>query len=379
MFLDTIESSPSLELVNLVLNMQARGERVYSLAIGEPSFNTPREIVDAAYKAMVSGDVHYTSSYGTMEFRNAAVRKLKAKNGIKADVDNVVFITTKLAVYAALMAASQEPYEALIPDPGYFYSEPVALSNGTPVYYRLNEDFSLNIDEIRRKMSDRTRVIIVNSPSNPTGKVYTKSELVELYELCRERGVYIVSDEAYEDIVYSKPNFSVGSLEEEPDLVVTLFSLSKSYSMTGWRAGYLVASKKIVYLVNKLLENIMTCFPPFIQHAAAYALDHGDRFIEEFRREFTERRRIVYEYLRDADRVHLNEAEGAFYVFPRLSIQKSSMQFARDLLQKQNVALLPGVSFGPSGEGHVRISYAGSVDVLEEALNRFKSFLKEYQ
>jgi aspartate aminotransferase len=139
--LDRVEASPSLELVNLVLNMQARGEKVYSLAIGEPSFDTPREIVDAAYKAMISGDVHYTSSYGTMEFRDAASRKVKAKNGIKGGVDNVVFITTKLAVYAALMAASQEPYEALIPDPGYFYSEPVVLSNGTPVYYRLNEDF----------------------------------------------------------------------------------------------------------------------------------------------------------------------------------------------------------------------------------------------
>ncbi|MEM3655534.1 MAG: aminotransferase class I/II-fold pyridoxal phosphate-dependent enzyme [Thermoprotei archaeon] len=378
MFLDRVEGSPSLELVNLVLNMQARGEKIYSLAIGEPSFNTPREIIDAAYKAMVSGDVHYTSSYGTTEFREAAVRKLRAKNGIKAAVDNVVFVTTKFAVYAALMAVSQEPYEALIPDPGYFYSEPVILSNGTPVYYRLNEDFSLNLEEIHRKMNSRTRAIIVNSPSNPTGKVYSKSELAELYELCREKGVHIISDEAYEDIVYSKPNFSVGSLEDEPNLVVSLYSLSKSYSMTGWRAGYLVGSERVVHLVNKLLENTMTCFPPFIQHAAAYALDHGDRFIEEFRREFAERRRIVYEHLRDVDRVRLNEAEGAFYVFPSLSIRTPTMRFARDLLQNQNVALLPGVSFGPSGEGHVRISYSGSVEVIEEALRRFKTFLKDY-
>ncbi len=348
------------------------------MAIGEPSFDTPRQIVEAAYRAMVSGDVHYTSSYGTLEVRQAIVRKVYRKNHIKASVDNTVFLTTKLAVYAALMAVCQEPFEALIPDPGYFYSEPVVLAGGTPVYYTLNDDFSLNVDEVKKRITDKTRVVIINSPSNPTGKVYSKSELTELYELCRDRGLYIISDEAYEDIVYSKPNFSVGSLEDEPNLVISLYSLSKSYSMTGWRAGYLVGSTRIVELVNRLLENILTCFPPFVQHAAAYALDNGDPFIEDFRKQFALRRRIVYEYLGDVERLSLNESEGAFYVFPRIAVGVPTMKYARDLLEKQRVALLPGTSFGPHGEGHVRISYAGQVETLIEALNRFKTHLKAF-
>ena len=268
MFLEDVERSPSLEMVNLVLAKIARGEKVVSLAIGEPSFNTPAKIIEAACKSMRSGNVHYASAYGTMEVREAITRKVAKKNGIRAEIGNSLFCTTKLSVYASLAAASNKAYDALIPNPGYFYSEPVILSGGRPIYYKLKKDFSLNIEEIKKKTTRRTKVIIINSPSNPTGKVLSRSDLEELYDFCNDRKIFIISDEAYEDLVYEGQHFSIGSLEPKPEIVISLFSLSKSYAMTGWRAGYVVAGERTIYLINKFLENTVTCFPPFIQTAS---------------------------------------------------------------------------------------------------------------
>jgi aspartate aminotransferase len=378
MFLDKIEGSPTLELVNLVLNKQAKGERVLSLAIGEPSFNTPKEIVEEAYRAMLSGDVHYTSSYGTFEVREAIVRKVKRKNGINAEIKNTIFITTKLAVYAAMMAVHQAHYEILLPNPGYFYSEPAILSGATPVHYNLKEDFSLDLDEIKSKITQRTKAIVVNSPSNPTGKVYTKRELEQLYEICSENGIYIISDEAYEDLVYDTQHFSIGSLEKEPMFVISLFSLSKSYAMTGWRAGYIIANERIINLVNKLLENTLTCFPPFIQHASAYALDHGDKFIQIFRDELRKRRKLMMEKIEEIRQFSATMPDGAFYVFPRYKTRIKSFELAHKILEKAGVATLPGSSFGSAGEGHLRLSYASSEETIIEAMDKIKKFFLEF-
>src|SRR5208282_1103222 len=198
-------------------------------------------------------------------------------------IANSIFCTTKLSVYAALEAASNVAYDALLPNPGYFYMEPVVLSGGRPIYYKLKEDFTLDVDEIKRKTTPKTKVIVVNSPSNPTGRLFSRKNLEELYQFCTDRKIFIISDEAYEDLIYEGQHFSIGSLEQKPEFVISLFSLSKSYAMTGWRAGYVVASERIVYLINKFLENTVTCYPPFIQTASAYALDKCDKYITEFR------------------------------------------------------------------------------------------------
>ena len=234
MFLSSIEGSPSLEVVNLVLQKRAKGENVISLAIGDPESNTPREIEDAAFSSMTSGQVHYVPAFGTPGVRRAIRDKVWRRNGINAEIDETIFITTKLAVYTALFAVSEMGYEALIPDPGYFYSEPVILSGGNPVRYKLNQDFSLDLEEIKRKTTPKTKAILVNSPSNPTGRVLTNNELKELYYFCSERGIYVLSDDAYEDLTYDGiSHFAIGSLETKPDKVISIFSLSKSYAMTG--------------------------------------------------------------------------------------------------------------------------------------------------
>jgi len=375
MFLKDIEGSPSLEMVNLVLQKISEGKKIVSLAIGEPSFDTPPEIIKAAYDGMTSGATRYVSSYGIPELREAVKRKVRRKNGINAEVPNVIFSTTKLSIYAALMSVAEGRYDALVPDPGYFYSEPVVLSGGRPIRYRLTKDFALDLQEIKKKATKRTAAIIINSPSNPTSKVFGKSELRELYDFCSERGIAILSDEAYEDLVYGKKNFSVGSLEKEPRTVVSIFSLSKSYSMTGWRAGYIVASAEVIKLINRLYENTVTCFPPFIQKASAFALDNCESRISEFKAELANRRRALMEMIDGIDALEGNEIEGAFYAFPKVKVRMSSRDLSVRLLEEKNVALLAGTSFGPAGEGHIRISFSGSPDVTAEGMKRLREFL----
>ncbi|MDG6990064.1 MAG: aminotransferase class I/II-fold pyridoxal phosphate-dependent enzyme [Nitrososphaerota archaeon] len=376
MFLEKVQSSPTLEMVNTVLEKQARGEKVVSLAIGEPAFDTPTDIIEAAYKSMKKGDTHYVSSYGVPEVRKAIVSKVRRKNGIQAELANSIFITTKLSIFAALLACAEPGFEALLPDPGYFYGEPVLLLGGKPVYYCHDTNFSIDLDDVKKKAGPKTKVVVLNTPSNPTGRVLDRSALKELYDFCADRRIRIVSDEAYEDIVFGKKHMSVGSLEKKPDVVVSLFSLSKSYAMTGWRAGYAIADEKVIFKMYKFIENTFSCFPPFIQAAAAHALENGDQSIGRFATEYRERRKLLLDEMSRIDGLEPNEIEGTFYAFPKFSIKMPATTFAKTLLQEQNVAVLPGTSFGASGEGRVRISFSVSNDVVKEGMGRVRRFFE---
>ncbi|MDA4135118.1 MAG: aminotransferase class I/II-fold pyridoxal phosphate-dependent enzyme [Thaumarchaeota archaeon] len=378
MFLDKVEESPSLELVNLILKMKAEGKNIVSLGIGDPSFDTPREIIEVAYKSMLQGDTHYVHSYGTLDVRQAIRAKVARKNGIRAGLENTIFMATKMAVYAALSSVSSRPFEALMPDPGYFYSEPIILAGGKPVYYKLSSAFGLDVDEVKKKIGPKTKAIMVNTPSNPTGTMIGKSELRELYEVCADRGVYILSDEAYEDLVFTKKeHVSVGSLEKRPGNVISLYSLSKSYSMTGWRAGYIVGPEKLISLMNKFVENAVTCFPPFIEHASAYALENGDQYIRRFRTAYLRRLGVLKEEMSRIPQLEGAEVEGSFYSFPSYTGKLKSQALCMRLMESQNVALLPGAIFGPSGEKHLRICFASSEETIRTAMHGLRKFFAD--
>ena len=374
--LDEIHDSPAFEIFNLAAKKRAAGEKVFSLSIGEPSFETPLPIVEAAYQSMKSGGGHYSSSWGSDDLREAIADKVRKKNHLKAGLENVIFITTKLSIYASLLSLQERSYEALVPDPGYYYSEPVLLSGGRPVRYKLAEDFSLDVDEVKSKITSKTRAILVNTPSNPAGKVFGRSELKELLDLCVGRGIKVISDEAYEDLVYEKKHISIGSMEASPRTVISLFSLSKSFAMTGWRAGYVVADKETILRVNRFLETAVTCFPPFIQAASAYALRNCESYTAEFREELKRRRGLLEEGLSKIPALESGKVEGAFYGFPKFKGRMSSMVAARRLLDEQNVAVLPGVIFGPSGEKHLRISFGSPPETIVEGTRRLGDFFK---
>lgn len=374
MLLEKLGDSPSLEMINLVFEKKSRGEEVISLAPGDPSFDTPREIIEVAHQSMLAGGTHYVHSYGTLEVREAIAKKVKRKNGIRAGVKNTIFVTAKTAVFASLASIAQRSFEVLVPDPGYFYSEPVILNGGKPVRYRLSSSFGLDLDEIKRRTGPKTRGVVINTPSNPCGTVYGKGELQELYDFCEGRGIYILSDEAYEDLVYSKKHVSIGSLEKEPRLVLSIYTFSKSYSMPGWRAGYVVGSEERIGLANRLLEHTVTCFPPFIMSASAYALNEGDRFIERFKAEYVKRMKLISDRMSEIPRLRPGEVEGSFYAFPGYSARLSSRGLTRRLLSEQNVAVLPGTAFGPGGEGHMRLCFAAPEETIERAMDGMKAF-----
>jgi len=375
MFISDLAGSPSLEMVNLVLQKIARGEKVISLAIGEPVYNTPSEIIEVAYESMKSGDTHYTSSYGTQEVREAIVEKVKRKNKINASLENSIFITSKQSIYSTFMAIAGKRKKVLLPNPGYFYSEPAMLAGFSPVRYDLRDDLSLDAEKIAEKIDSDTAAIIINTPGNPTGRVIDRGDLETIYEACRKKGVHIISDEAYEDLVYEKEHFSVGSLEDSPNVVITIFSLSKSYSMTGWRAGYTIAREDIVTNIARFIEHTYTCSPPFIQKASAYALKNGQKFIEQFKNEFMKKREYVKSRLEVMNGLSLRPIEGAFYAFPSYSKKKKSTEFSKELLEMYGTAVLPGSAFGPAGEGHIRISFGGSMESIATGLDMLEKYL----
>jgi len=372
--LGKIRDSPAFEIFNLAAEKQARGERVVSLAIGEPSFDTPAPVIEAALESMRDGGTHYSTSWGSLDLREAIRDKVKAKNRIGASIENVIFITTKLSIFASLMTVARPGFEVLVPDPGYYYSEPVVLAGGRPVRYKLGNAFSLDVDEVEARITPRTRAIIVNTPSNPTGKVFERRSLRALLELCRGRGLKVISDEAYEDLVYEKPHVSLGSLEKEPGSVISLFSLSKSFAMTGWRAGYVVADAATTKGINRFLETAVTCFPPFIQAASAFALRNCERYTLEFREELRARRELLTDALERIPQLESEAAEGAFYSFPRFRRRLKSREVARRLLMGHNLAVLPGSIFGPAGEGRLRISFGGSRETILEGTRRLSEF-----
>lgn len=376
MFISDLAGSPSLEVVNLVLQKLAKGEKVTSLAIGEPMYKTPDKIIEVAYESMKNGDTHYTSSYGIREVREAIVEKVGKKNNIAASIDNSIFITSKQSIYSSFMAVAGKRKKILIPNPGYFYSEPAMLAGFSPIYYNLRHDLSVDPDEIAGKIDSDTAAIVLNSPGNPTGRVIDRSDLETVYEKCKRSGVYVISDEAYEDLVYEKKHFSVGSLEDSPDLVITIFSLSKSYSMTGWRAGYTIASSVVVSNIARVLEHTYTCSPPFIQKASAYALQNGEKFVDEFRKDFKKKRDHVKSRLDKMNTLSQGPIEGAFYAFPAYSKKKNSTEFSKELLERHGTAVIPGSAFGPAGEGHIRISFGGSMETIDQGLDELEKYLR---
>ena len=376
-YIKDLKGSPSLEVVNLVLQKLARGEKITSLAIGEPMYKTPEKIMKVAYDSMLNGETHYTSSYGTKEVREAIVEKVNRKNRIGASFENTIFITSKQSIYAVMMAIAGGRSKVLIPDPGYFYTEPILLSGLIPVRYRLNNDLLFNVENIISLLDKDTAAVLINSPGNPTGRIIGRREMERLYRECSSRGIRIISDEAYEDITYGMDHFSIGSLEDSPETVVTIFSLSKSYSMTGWRAGYTIGSEEIISNVARVIENTFTCSPPFIQKASAFALLNGEEFIKEFRDDFRKKKELVEKRLSEIDGMKTFPIEGAFYAFPSYGIKMKSVELARALLDKHQVAVLPGVAFGDSGEGHIRISFAGSVESINTGIDALDRFLHQ--
>ena len=378
MLVDEIGESPILSLIDRIFELRQRGEKVLGLHIGEPDFETPSGIRDAAYRAMNDGLTHYVSAQGMPDLREAVASRLSSRHRIPATGADVVILPAKFAIYASLLATVNPGEEVLLTDPTYLFDQPVRLVGARPVYAPLRPDFSLDPEVLEAAITPRTRVLILVSPGNPTGRLLRKDEVKVAVEIAKDHRLTIVSDETYESLVYEGAHVAPASVAAGQVPVVTIGSFSKVYSMTGWRAGYAVAPPEVRQRLVKVMEHTLTCIPPFIQRACLWALQHAGADEERFRRLFRERRDHLLARLDDLPGISYVRPEGAFYVFPSYDLPYPSIEFAQRLLEEERLALVPGVSFGPHGEGHVRISYSSPVEALDDGMQRLGSFLERH-
>lgn len=368
--------------VRRMFNLALKYEDVINLSVGEPDFDTPKYIIEAAIDAMKEGYTHYTPNAGLKEFREAVAQKVKRENKIDANPETEVMATVGAmgGLSLAILTVVDPGDDVLIPDPGFpSYRAQVVLAGGRPVPYKLLEenDFLIDADEIKKLITEKTKAIIINTPSNPTGTVLNEKSLKAISEIAIENDLVVISDEAYEAIIYDGlKHISIASLPDMKEHTISIFTLSKTYAMTGWRIGFAVADENIISQMTKLQEHISAHPSSISQKAAVAALRGGNDCIKKMIAEYNERRELLLEGLLEIPGFKCKKPQGAFYVFPNIkSFGISSEEFSMQLLEKAKVVVVPGTAFGEHGEGYVRISYATSKEKLINALSRIKSML----
>ncbi|MGC8970466.1 MAG: pyridoxal phosphate-dependent aminotransferase [Conexivisphaera sp.] len=371
-----LKESATLKMMERAKALEARGVKVISLDVGEPDFPTPREVVDAAYRAMLNGYTHYTPSKGLPELRSAIVDKLRRDNGVEVTPDQVLVTPgAKQALFYLFMALLDELDEVVLATPAWpSYWEMATVAGGVVKEAPPSEGYGLNLEAIERLISDRTKAVVINTPNNPSGAVFSRDSLEGLVELAVRRKLIIISDEIYEKIIYEGTHVSPASLPGGEDHVVIVNGFSKTFAMTGWRLGYLAGPKAIIDAATKLQQHSATCAPAFAQKAAAELLPDADRLARPMIDEFKRRRDFVVSRLRSMGFV-LEPPQGAFYVFPKLpDSAPDSTAFVERALDV-GVSMTDGKPFGGFSR-NVRISYANSMENLKEAMDRISTILR---
>ena len=383
--LKRIKPSPTIAVTQKARELKAAGNDVIGLGAGEPDIDTPDNIKDAAIKAIKDGDTKYTAVDGTPELKKAIVNKFKRENNLKYSTDEVTVGTGgKQVIYNAFLATLNKGDEVIIPAPYWVsYPDMVLLAGGTPKIIKCNENdsFKLTPKNLKKFITKKTKWLILNSPSNPTGASYTKEEIENLSEvLIKNKNIYILSDDIYEHITYDNFNFfTIAQIPKLKNRTLTMNGVSKSYAMTGWRIGYAAGPREIIKAISKV-QSQSTSNPSSISQAAAVeALNGEQNFIKERARAFKERRDFVVDSLNNIKGLSCQKPNGAFYVFPsckkllgKKTKLKTDSEFVEKLLEKANVAVVQGSAFGLNG--YFRISYATSMENLKKALERIKSF-----
>jgi aspartate/methionine/tyrosine aminotransferase len=355
--------------------LEAQGRRVVHLEIGEPDFDTAPHVKAAATLALEEGYTHYGPSAGLLPAREAVARYVARTRGIPVDPDQVVITPgAKPVLFFTIMAVVDEGDEVLLPDPGFpIYESVVRFVGARPVPVPLYQSraFRFDPDELRRRVTGRTKLIILNSPHNPTGGVLTAEDLAAVADVAREHDLWVLSDEIYSRLIYTGEHHSIATLPGLAERTVLLDGFSKTYAMTGWRLGYGVAPPALVPALSRLQTNVTSCTASFVQLAGVAALEGSQEGVAVMLEEFRRRRELVVEALNAIPGVHCLAPGGAFYAFPRVEVPgATSKEVADSLLQEEGVALLAGTAFGAEGEGFLRLSFATSQDELREGVAR---------
>ena len=378
--LDNMPESGTVRIANLVSKLKQEGRDVLSFSMGEPDFTTPEYIREAAKRALDEGFTHYTPSAGLPELRELVARKSVEENGIPCDASNVLITPSKHAIFMSVLSTVDEGDEVIIPDPAWgTYDASIRLAGGKVKYAVLNQEneFRMTPETVAEMITPKTRLMVINSPSNPAGSVLDRDDVKGLADLAIDHDITVISDEVYEHIIYDGEHVSMASIDGMFERTITVNGFSKTFAMTGWRLGWMVAPPDLFKAASKLQSHSVTCAVSFVQKGGIEALKGPKDSVDEMRKEFKARRDLVCDLIDDIPTLHCGRPKGAFYVFPSYDFETNSEDFCTYLLEKANVGVTPGSAFGPNSEGHFRISYAASREALEEGLDRIKKALSD--
>jgi aspartate aminotransferase len=379
--MDHIGQETAFEVLVKARALEAKGRSVVHLEIGEPDFDTPSHIIAAAQQALEEGYTHYGPGAGQPELRQAVAGYLQRWRGIDVDPARVVVTPGgKPIMFFAILALINPGDEVIYPNPGFpIYESMARFVGGKPVPMPLREErrFRFDPEEFRSLVTDRTRLIIINSPHNPTGSVLTRSDLEVVADVARERNIVVLSDEIYARILYTGQHESIATLRGMLDRTIILDGWSKTWAMTGWRLGFGVFPAELVPHIERLISNSVSCTASFAQQAAIAALDGPQESVARMLDEFTLRRTAIVSGLNALPGVRCLQPDGAFYAFPNITATGyASRDLAESLLEDAGVACLSGTAFGEYGEGFIRFSYANNLDNIHLALDRMRQLLQ---
>jgi len=388
---EKINASMTLALSAKANQMKADGHDVVSFGAGEPDFNTPKHISEAGKEAIDKGITKYTAASGTVELKKAIQKKFKEDNNLDYELDQIIVSNgAKHSLFNTFQTILNPGDEVIIARPFWVsYPETVKLGDGVPVFVDAKEEngFKMKIEDLKKAITDKTKAIILNSPNNPTGCLYTKNELQEIADLAVENEIFVVSDEIYEELVYDDgEHISIASLGEKiKELTIVINGMSKAYAMTGWRIGFAAGPKKIVKIMSNIQSHATSNPNSIAQYASKVGLNSSKKVTKEMLKAFEERRNYMVDKVNSIENISCRKPEGAFYVMINLEniIGKNyngkkidgSMSFAEILLEESKVAVIPGKAFG--SDKFVRLSYATSLDDIKKGLNRLEEFVNE--
>ncbi|SHK50284.1 pyridoxal phosphate-dependent aminotransferase [Paramaledivibacter caminithermalis] len=385
-----ISPSVTLAITAKAKKMKADGIDIVSFGAGEPDFKTPEHIRNAAIKVIEEGSIGYTASSGMPDLKKAICEKLKEDNGLEYSTENIVVSNgAKHSIYNALGAICNPGDEVIIPVPYWVsYPEMVKMADAKPVFVETPEEngFKYTKESLLAAINDKTKAIFLNSPSNPTGAVYTEEEIKEIAKIAVENNIYVISDEIYEKLIYDGKHISIASLGDDiKKLTIVINGMSKAYAMTGWRIGYLAANKEIAKIITNMQSHATSNPNTIAQYASIEALKGDQEPIKKMIKAFDKRRKYMVERINSIKNISCREPQGAFYVMINISklIGKnldgydinSSMDFAQYLLDTAKVAVIPGSGFGT--DNYIRLSYATSLENIEEGLNRIEKAINK--
>ncbi len=371
----SIPQSATMKIADIAANLRREGRDIISFSQGEPDFDTPENIKNAAKDALDRGETHYTQGSGILELREAIAEKLKTDNRLDVTSSDVLVTTgAKQAIFEAICTLIDEGDEVLLFDPAWVSYEPIVkFAGGKPVMVPVYERDDYAPVEYQRYITDDAKLIILNSPCNPTGAMYDESVIKSVAQTAEDHNIVVISDEVYEKIVYGTKHHSIGTLI--PDLAITVNGFSKAYAMTGWRLGYATAPRSILQGMLKIQQHTVSNATSFVQRAGIEALNGDQGTLRAMVAEFHIRRDLIINGLA---RIGIKCAlpKGAFYAFPKITQYGTSEQVTEKLLSDASVAVTPGSAFGPNGEGYVRLSYATSREDIAKGIDRIEEALK---